>query len=148
LYVEADMARKPTNREKCQSIYWNLLELLNRQDLPAAHLYIRDFFETSRCDQFKDFKGLRQDVVDMAGRYDQNALSRVLDAEHHDRDEDIMQTVQTHYHTWHKTKLVKSLEWMPWIQYHTVKWGKQRIKRKATCRCGACPNKERRNPPF
>jgi hypothetical protein len=104
---------------KCQSIYWNLIRCQNTTNVPAT-AYIREFFETERCDEFNDFSPHRNEIEVKLQSLSNGALSRVLILSESDIDEKAVAQVCLHYHSWHNSKLVRTLTWSSWFYYHTI----------------------------
>ena len=106
-------------KKKCQSIYQNLLECRQEKDIPAS-AYIREFFETSRCDGEVNFKPFRDEYSTRINKGDSKRLQRVLGFEETEVDEKIVAQACMHYAKWHNKQLVSALNWQNWFVYHTV----------------------------
>lgn len=105
-------------KKKCQSIYQNLLECRQAEDIPAS-AYIREFFETSRCDTEFDFKPFRGEYSTRINKGDPERLQRVLNFAETVVDEKIAAQACMHYAKWHNNQLVSALNWQNWFAYHT-----------------------------
>jgi len=106
-------------KKKCQSIFQNLLECHQAKDIPAS-AYIREFFETSRCDAEFDFKPFREEYKNRINKGDHERLQRVLDFAETVVDEKIAAQACMHYAKWHNKQLVSALNWQNWFVYHTI----------------------------
>ena len=86
-------------------------------------LYVREFFETSRCDDsdIVDFKPFREKYSTRLNNSDPNhRLQRVLQYEETEVDEKIAAQACMHYAKWHNKQLVSALNWQNWFFYHTL----------------------------
>eukprot|EP01038_Epipyxis_sp_PR26KG_P017357 gene17357-23972_t len=104
---------------KCQSIYQNLLEA---KGIPAS-AYIREFFQTDRCDGEADFTKLRdayKTSLNDTKKPDPLRLTRVLNFEETEIDEKIAAQACLHYANWHNKQLVSALNWPNWFYYHIL----------------------------
>jgi hypothetical protein len=106
------------DKKKCQSIYQNLFECRQEKDIPAS-AYIRELFETSRCDSDVDFKPFREEYSVRLNKGDAKRLLRVLEFEETEVDEKIAAQACMHYVKWHNEQLVSALSWPNWFVYHT-----------------------------
>lgn len=109
------------NQAKCHSIYWNLLELIEeRPDNNFAAVYIRELQETARCDQFVDFKYVRNDLVTkMESFAGPGAFTRILNLEEADRDKAAATQAVVHYWYWHREQLRSAISWPAAVYYWT-----------------------------
>jgi hypothetical protein len=71
------------DKEKCQSLYMNLLACQTLNRIPHS-VYVREFFETRRCDHVKSFEGCREDYAKRINKGDPERLQRVLKFEEHE----------------------------------------------------------------
>ena len=106
-------------REKCQSIYRNLLlakAVLQTQD--ASVQYLREWItQTARCDKFHDMSDVRRNYTNQIG---QRAINRITDYEETKSDTKKVNQAVMHYATWHEKRLVSALSWPNWIHHHTI----------------------------
>lgn len=105
-------------KKKCQSIYQNLLECRQEKDILAS-AYIREFFETSRCDAEYNFKPFREEYKTRIDKSDPQRLDRLLTFAETEVDEKIAAQACMHYAKWHNKHLVSALNWQNWFIYHT-----------------------------
>jgi hypothetical protein len=102
-------------QKKCESIYYNLLECHRKRgdQQILATFYIREFWETQKCDQVHDFSPLRNDLEKYLGK---ERLTRILGRR--EAEDDLVDAAQAcfHYHRWHEKNLVAALSWPDWIQ--------------------------------
>ena len=68
------------HRMKCDSIYVNLLQVKHEKDFTAS-FFIREFFETIRCDRVYNMTEMRQKYIEKINVGDQNRTCRVLNHE-------------------------------------------------------------------
>jgi len=89
-------------------------------DPVAAHLYVREFFQTVDCDNIMDMSEERTAVEQFCASYsDGRALHRVLRAEQTPQDKNVMQIACIHYHTLHTKQLMSALNGEQRIRYVT-----------------------------
>jgi hypothetical protein len=116
-----------TDKSKCASIYWNLLELLDRFESLDSTSYIRELMETERCDNFNDLTQIRKDVESHIGS---TAFSRILRKENYSEDltvysiqkqedEERANGALMHYHYWHRKNILKCLPFHYRVYYET-----------------------------
>ena len=55
------------SRKKCNNIYWNLVELLDKYTEIKPTSYVRELMETTRCDKYNDLSQLRTDIIHRVG---------------------------------------------------------------------------------
>jgi hypothetical protein len=84
------------DKKKCQSIYLNLLQCRHEKDIPAS-AFIREFFETSRCDSVVDFKIFREEYSVRLNKGDNERLQRILEFKDTEVDEKIATQACMHY---------------------------------------------------
>ena len=108
---------------KCRSIFYNLVECHSSQhskDIMAS-AFIREFFETARCDDITDFSKLRADYSTfISDGVNNERLSRILSYQETKKDEKRAAQACLHYHKWHQANLLRSLDLRDWMYYHTV----------------------------
>ena len=112
--MEPDLEEK-----KCQSIYQTLLECRQQKDIPAS-AYVREIFETSKCDAQFNFKPFREEYTARLNKDDPQTLQRVLAFKETDVDEKIAAQACMHYAKWHNKQLVSALNITNWCIYHTI----------------------------
>lgn len=103
-------AGKPVDYDRCQTIAWNILQLMTvtQNTSITASTLMREFFQTSRCDNFysPEVKKLRTDIGDYLGP---TSLEK-LDA--YDEDENTERRCSqafVHYNAWTKQVLRSEL---------------------------------------
>lgn len=117
---------KKEERNRCESIYCNLLECCGRSG-DQNHLatsYLREFWETRRCDSFHDFAPLRNDIESRLGS---EALKRIINCDETNKDLLLATQVCLHYHRSHEKHLVGALTWSDWMKYQTVDRGERTL---------------------
>jgi len=101
--------------ERCQFIFLNLLRLRKHIDLaPAA--YIREFFQTERCDGASDLRHQRDAYRRFLGP---ESSARIAKYDETRVDERRAAHAVMHYSTFDASLLAKSLTWPNWIMYYT-----------------------------
>jgi hypothetical protein len=117
---------KNQERARCESIYYNLLECHRRSgdQNVLATAYLREFWETRRCDSFHDFAPLRNDIENRLGS---GVLQRIITCD--ETDKDLLLATQScfHYHRWHEKHLVSALTWSDWLKYQTIDRGERTL---------------------
>jgi hypothetical protein len=107
------------NKERCNSIFYNLLRIHgDREILPTT--YVREFFETRRCDHVCDLSTHRDEYAKKITADDPDRLARVLSFKETELDLKIALKASVHYHTRHEKKLVESLTLPSRVWCHTV----------------------------
>ena len=101
---------------KCNTIFENLLHFHGQQDMLSS-AFIREFFETVRCDQVFDMSTHR---AEYEKKITKDRLDRILTFKTNDKDESVAAQATLHYHYWHQTRLLKAISWQSWVYYHTV----------------------------
>jgi hypothetical protein len=109
-------------KSKCQFIILNLIDChrgrANSELMATA--YIREFEETSRCDNFYDLKRDREDLKERINRKDKFLHQRILDFEETIEDEKVASQACVHYNKWHETQLIRALSPRNWFYYQTI----------------------------
>ncbi len=103
----------------CNFIFVNLLNLLHfhgQQEIPSS-AFIREFFETARCDRIFDMSPHR---AEYERKLTAERLDRIMAFKTTDEDESVAAQATMHYHSWHESRLLKAISWPSWIYYHTV----------------------------
>lgn len=108
-------------KDRCQSIYWNLLELLHQKtaDQVDAPVFVRELMETQGCDEFHNMTRLRKAMETKMGK---ETWSKIKEYDLSIDDVDREKTIQalTHYYYWQKGDLEKALSLSNWLYYHTI----------------------------
>jgi len=107
---------RENGKTKCNLLFLNLLHLYGRKNIPDS-AFIREFFETAKCDHVFDMSSHRFEYAKKLG---EERLKRVLAFEPTVRDERVAQQAVIHYRSWHQARLLKALEWKSWIYFCTV----------------------------
>ena len=106
----------PNDRAKCNTIFVNLLRFHGQQDTLST-AFIREFFETVRCDRVFDMSIHRDEY---AQKLTKPRLDRILAFKATDEDEAVAAQATMHYHTWHENRLLAAISWPSLLYYHTV----------------------------
>lgn len=115
---ETDLMSERTEKSRCNMIYWNLVELLsNKATGQQAAVYLREFWQTKRCDQFSNLSGLRKALRDRMGDED---LSTVFAFKEEQSQERKATQAVAHYYRWHSEELVKALPVQSRVYYHLI----------------------------
>ena len=121
-----DAARQEANKAKCNSIYRTLLRHNKGGTIPAT-TYIREFFETARCDHVSNFAPQREEYTKMIGNADVGSLARIMAYDGTAKDEEIAIQAVVHYAHWHKQHLVASLSWRSYLDYQIFQLGESTL---------------------
>lgn len=113
--------------QKCDIIHKNLLLCHDSMNEFTASAYIREFFETSQCDEVYDFSAFRRKIERRLNDTDGNRLQRILEFQETDLDEKVGAQVCLHYRTALKKQLLKTLSRTDWIAYHTIGRGERAL---------------------
>jgi hypothetical protein len=105
-----------SDRTKCNTIFVNLLRFHGQQDTLST-AFIREFFETARCDHVFNMSTNRDEYEQ---RLTKPRLERILAFKTTDEDELAASQATLHYHAWHETLLLSALSWPSWLYYRTV----------------------------
>jgi len=105
-----------SDRAKCNTIFVNLLRFHGQQDTLSS-AFIREFFETARCDQVFDMSVHR---AEYERKLTKPRLERILAFKNTDEDELVAAQATMHYHTWHEKRLLAAISWPSLVYYHTV----------------------------
>jgi hypothetical protein len=104
------------DRAKCNTIFVNLLRFHGQEDTLST-AFIREFFETVRCDQVFDMSAHRDEY---ARKLTKPRLERIMAFKSTDEDEAVAAQATMHYHTWHEKQLLAAITWPSLAYYHTV----------------------------
>lgn len=110
-------------RDKCQSIYRNLLKARGLSDVSSA--YVRELQETARCD------GLGQDMSEVRAAYrtfmGEKAFSNVMMYKEDALDDKKAAQAVMHYQDWTDRQLVAGLSWPNKAWFYTFLKGEQTL---------------------
>ena len=98
---------------KCQTIYHNLLTSLTIKEVTPP-IYLREWWQTERCDQFSNLSDVRRDVKEDVTP---SSLERILAFQETIEDEARAAQTMTHYREWHRQRLWGSLTWSNKLYY-------------------------------
>ena len=101
---------------KCNTLFVILLHFHGQQDIPSS-AFIREFFETARCDEIFNMAPHR---AEYERKLTADRLARIMAFKTTDEDESVAAQATMHYHSWHESRLLKAISWPSWIYYHTV----------------------------
>lgn len=108
------------DRDKCQSIYRNLLQARGVAVAQNPAVFIRELSETSRCDCFYDLGDVRRAYHAKVGK---EGMDRIATFDETEKDEKRAQQAVVHYYDWTQRHLLKALDWSSMLWYYTVyKW--------------------------
>ena len=107
---------------KCQTIYQNLIDChKDRSGVSLlSSLYVKEFQETGRCDQFSDFSSHRNDLKRKINESDPHRVDRIMKCEETIMDDKFAASACVHYNKFHQLQLVKALSWPNYVYYQTV----------------------------
>lgn len=103
-------AGKPVDYDRCQTIAWNILQLMTvtQNTSITASTLMREFFQTSRCDNFysPEVKKLRTDIGDYLGP---GSLQKLDSYDEDENTERRCSQAIVHYSAWTKQVLRSEL---------------------------------------
>jgi len=83
-------------KKRCQYIYWNLLEIPDGKQLPRADAYVRELFQTKRCQSSTMDK-----VLEAYCEYiTPDSLDRLIRRKPDDDDRQVAEDAVSHYQKW------------------------------------------------
>lgn len=110
-----------TTKEKCNGIFWNLLNL-NELHTSTDTDYVFEFQQVERCHQWGDER-LADATVDMKKYMDdyapKGAFGRVMDGTTNNYDDVWTERAVNHYHDYQRDILLNSLSFSSRFYYHT-----------------------------
>lgn len=108
----------PQDCDKCQSIFLNLIRIIDSDsNQKSSSYYIREFFQTARCDTFSDFSKDREAYKKHIGNA---ALENILNYKETDEDKRKGAQAVLHCRYWNRSSLISSLDFKNWLYYHTI----------------------------
>jgi hypothetical protein len=131
--MERGLGKGGKERERCDSVYLELLKLLYpkpRQDpCPSHAAFVRTLIhQTKACDTVQDLSELRGLYRKKIGS---DRMGRILrrDFSEWERDEVYIDQAVAHYRYWTRVSLVRALSFRSRMYYHTmfqfyVRWGR------------------------
>jgi hypothetical protein len=114
--------QKEMDKEKCQSIYWNLMNVVDVRDGGVATLLVNELKHTARCDHIHNLELLRAGIQkEMTAE----SLARVIEGTENAADERRAERAVYHYFPQAQTEVYSCLEWKSKMYYHTFyRWEK------------------------
>lgn len=126
--------------DKCQTIFYNLAYIAAVGGMPKV--FLREFWQTTRCDDYHNFSSLRKDYVSHMGR---TTLDRIMTYKEDYTDAEKATQTVVHYADWTKSELLKALTFPKWIKFkihyvldgavgagtfltNSVKWASKAVK--------------------
>lgn len=104
------------NKEKCQNIYWNLVEAMEaRGDLGV--MTIKELRHTACCDDYHNLSELRMLIEKDMGS---DSLTKIINGTYEQRDVENANAALFHYCSWTKQEVRKGLNTQNLIYYHTM----------------------------
>lgn len=102
-------------KQKCQSIWYNLLAPKSNYG-DNATIYLREFFETHRCDHIHDMKSYRNNYRSYIGS---EAYKRIIHGQPISEDDKMKASSSVfHYYEWDRRFLLKCLSWSTFFRYY------------------------------
>jgi hypothetical protein len=103
---------KPTTAWQCQSIFFNLVKMMDRRGEQTASIFIHELGQTERCDKYHDLQQLRED-------YD--TYQKQVAEGNPDRDFAwVAGATVAHYGDRTHRQLTKALDKKHWLRYNIV----------------------------
>lgn len=109
---------KPTNPERCQNIYMNLLQLPFSEKLPRSDTYMRELFQCHRCDA----TGLNEMLGAYTDFMGKETTERILNRKASEEDFLAAEDAVVHYQKWTRECLVDELSSWNRCKYHGYVW--------------------------
>lgn len=108
------------DRLKCNSIYTTLLSMHRNKSVLGvpASTYIREFWDTERCDRVSNLTPQREQLRTRINHSDPDRLARMLTFNETKQDEDIAMQAVYHYSSQHTHCLQNSLTFSSVLWYH------------------------------
>lgn len=110
--------KKPTNAERCQNIYMNLLHLPFSEKVPRSDTYVRELFQIYRCD-VESLKALLDSYTSHMG---EDTTGRILKMEATEKDYLAAEQAVVHYEKWTRENLVAQLSAWNRTKYFGYVW--------------------------
>lgn len=105
----------PYDDKRCDSLFLNLLKFHGgAATTTRAPAFIREFWETERCDHLHNFAPRREEY---AARLKDGVLLRVLTFQETPADEKVAAQAVMHYAEWHEKNLVSALSMSSFLKY-------------------------------
>ncbi len=99
--------------KSCAAIYRNLIHMNDKKKSSSyGTLYLREFFETSTCDQWFNFEPLRQDYIEQIGV---KTVQRLQQYQETSEDEKIIDQAVAHFASRDQSVLLRTLSVKEWI---------------------------------
>jgi hypothetical protein len=110
---------KPVTTQSCNSIYWNLIELLEpKNNTITSSSFIRELWQTARCDSIaKDLSQHRKTIEESLGK---DVVQRVLAYDETTKDQTKTNDVMYHYNYFTRKLLVEGLTPSSKLYYYTL----------------------------
>lgn len=107
---------------KCQTMATNLLLDLESQSTRTRNstAIIRSIMDTEKCDQYYDFKIVRESTEKHINDGDKTRMSRIIARDIKELDISVANEVLVEYRLWYLTALRKSLNWKYWFWYKFI----------------------------
>jgi hypothetical protein len=99
---------KPVSEAKCQNLFFNTLMLVAKTDVRTLDetIFVRELFQTVRCDSFHDLKHVRENYADHIGL---DELRRIVTKKQTESDREATADAFAHYGEWTRHEMVKAL---------------------------------------
>ena len=110
------LIKMPEAKTQCNALFATLLLFHGRRDTPSS-AFIREFFETARCDRVFDMSAHRDEY---ARKLTTPRLERILAFKSTAEDELVAAQATMHYHVWHEKRLLAAVSWPSRVYYCTV----------------------------
>ena len=109
--------------EECKTLYLSLIDC-HKQSIDSrinASVYVREFDETSVCDNFFDFTKDRLNLKNKINKSDKTLYDRILHFEETTKDEKKIKEACFHYNKWHEIQLNRALSYRHWLCFNLFK---------------------------
>jgi len=109
------MNKKDNHPKKiCQSIYWNLIKMLDRKEnLEPVHI-LSEFWCTKKCDYIHDMSKLREKTKEYMNKINPDSFERMFQPDWNKEDKDVALRTSIHYNLIYRKELMSGLKKVEW----------------------------------
>jgi len=115
-------ANPELERKKCQTIYWNLLMLLDDEiEATSAPHYLREFVQTAQCENLdgeRSAKELREAREKVQEHTTPEVWKKIVVYNEGVQETNRALQAMIHYRTWHHSLLLSALDWKGYFNYY------------------------------
>jgi len=113
------MNKKDNHPKKiCQSIYWNLIKMLDRKEnLEPVHI-LSEFWCTKKCDYIHDMSKLREKTKEYMNKINPDSFERMFQPDWNKEDKDVALRTSIHYNLIYRKELMSGLKKSGMVDYY------------------------------